>query len=73
MRRSVMDVYNRWLDRSLSGKTLEANCRNYYHSASGRNVVTFPWRGTVYVLLTWLGGFGSYTRRATGRAERRSL
>jgi cation diffusion facilitator CzcD-associated flavoprotein CzcO len=70
--RWLLDAYNGWLDRSLAGKTLEANCSNYYHSASGRNVVTFPWWGTMYALLARLGGFGSYARRAAGRAERGS-
>ncbi len=68
VRRSVMDAYNVLVERSLSAKTLEANCHNYYHSASGRNVVTWPWRGTFYVLATRLCGFALFTRRAA--AER---
>jgi cation diffusion facilitator CzcD-associated flavoprotein CzcO len=71
VRRSAMDFYNRLVDRSLSRKTLEANCHNYYHSASGRNVVTFPWWGTVYVLATRLGGLALTTRRA--EQERKPL
>jgi cation diffusion facilitator CzcD-associated flavoprotein CzcO len=63
VRRSVMDVYNRWVDRALSRKTLEGNCNNYYHTASGKNVVTWPWRGTVYLLATRIGGLASFTRR----------
>jgi hypothetical protein len=63
VRRSVMDVYNRWVDRALSRKTLEGNCNNYYHTASGKNVVTWPWRGTVYLLATRFGGLASFMRR----------
>jgi cation diffusion facilitator CzcD-associated flavoprotein CzcO len=63
VRRSVMDMYNRWVDRALSSKTLEANCNNYYHTATGKNVVTWPWRGTVYLLATRFGGLASFTRR----------
>jgi hypothetical protein len=69
VRRGIMDIYNFFVNRSLSQKTLEANCHNYYHSASGRNVVTWPWRGTWYVILTNIAGIAQFTRRATG--ERR--
>jgi len=69
VRRSVMDAYNVLVARSLAKKTLEGNCHNYYHSASGRNVVTWPWRGTFYVLATRLCGLALFTRHAT--AERR--
>jgi cation diffusion facilitator CzcD-associated flavoprotein CzcO len=68
VRRSVMDAYNVLVEHSLSKKTLEGNCHNYYHSASGRNVVTWPWRGTFYALATRLCGLALFTRRAT--AER---
>ena len=70
VRRSVMDLYNRWVDRALSRKTLEGNCHNYYHSASGKNVVTWPWRGTVYVLATRFAGFALVTRRLEQEARR---
>ncbi|MFO1281569.1 MAG: NAD(P)/FAD-dependent oxidoreductase [Burkholderiales bacterium] len=80
VRRSFMDAYNRALDRSLSGKALEAGCSNYYHSASGRNVVTFPWRGSVYALLTRFGALGQVAicadrerRRGHRRVERSSV
>jgi cation diffusion facilitator CzcD-associated flavoprotein CzcO len=66
VRRGVMDAYNILVERSLAKKTLEGNCHNYYHSASGRNVVTWPWRGTVYALATRLCGFALFTRRASG-------
>jgi cation diffusion facilitator CzcD-associated flavoprotein CzcO len=69
VRRSVMDAYNGLVANSLAKKTLEGNCHNYYHSASGRNVVTWPWRGTFYALATRLCGFALFTRHAT--AERR--
>lgn len=69
VRRSVMDAYNVLVARTLAKKTLEGNCHNYYHSASGRNVVTWPWRGTFYALATRLCGFALFTRHAT--AERR--
>jgi cation diffusion facilitator CzcD-associated flavoprotein CzcO len=69
VRRSVMDVYNAMAQRKLAKSTQEANCHNYYHSASGRNVVWWPWRGTLYVLATRLCGFALFTRRAP--AERR--
>jgi hypothetical protein len=71
VRRGVMDFYNRRVTIALSKKTLEGDCSNYYHSASGKNVVTWPWWGSIYVLLTRIGGLGCYTRRAsTERAPR---
>jgi hypothetical protein len=73
VRRSVMDAYNRLVDRALSRKTLEGNCHNYYHSASGRNVVTWPWRGTVYLLATRLAGFALTTRRLVDEPHRAHL
>jgi cation diffusion facilitator CzcD-associated flavoprotein CzcO len=63
VRRSVMDAYNALVDRSLAKSTQEGNCHNYYHSASGRNVVWWPWRGSIYVLATRLCGFALFTRR----------
>ena len=63
VRRGAMDLYNRWVDRALSQKTLEGACNNYYHSAAGRNVVTWPWRGTVYVVATKLGLLACVTRQ----------
>lgn len=73
VRRSVMDAYNALVNRSLSSKTLSGNCHNYYHSASGRNVVTWPWRGTVYVLATRLCGFALFMRRADVECKPRHL
>jgi len=73
VRRSVMDFYNRHVTRALSKKTLEGDCSNYYHSASGKNVVTWPWWGSVYVILTRLGGLACYTRRATAETAPRHL
>ena len=70
VRRSVMDVYNGMVDRSLSKSTQAANCHNYYYSASGRNVVWWPWRGTIYVLATRLCGFALFTRRAADSTPR---
>ncbi len=70
VRRSIMDAYNRLVDRSLSKSTQAANCHNYYYSASGRNVVWWPWRGSLYVLATRLCGFALFTRRAS--ADRRT-
>ncbi len=64
VRRGVMDFYNRHVTIAISKKTLEGECSNYYHSASGKNVVTWPWWGSVYVLLSHLGGLACYTRRA---------
>ncbi len=73
VRRGVMDLYNRWVDRALSGKTLEGNCHNYYHTATGKNVVTWPWRGTVYVLATRLCGWACTLRRVSDEPTRRHL
>jgi cation diffusion facilitator CzcD-associated flavoprotein CzcO len=73
VRRGVMDYYNRHVTLALSKKTLEADCSNYYHSASGKNVVTWPWWGSVYVLLTHIGGLGCYTRRASTEHAPRHL
>lgn len=64
VRTSVMDLYNGFVQRSLAKKTLEGNCHNYYHAASGKNVVTWPWWGSVYVLLTRLSRFALTARRA---------
>lgn len=73
VRRGVMDFYNRRVTLALSKKTLEGDCSNYYHSASGKNVVTWPWWGSVYVLLTHIGGLGCYTRRAGAEPAPRHL
>lgn len=73
VRRPVFDVYNRMLDRSLSGKVLEANCSNYYHSASGRNVVTYPWRFTYYAAMTWFANLWTFTRRVADEPHRPHL
>jgi cation diffusion facilitator CzcD-associated flavoprotein CzcO len=62
VRRGAMDLYNRFVQHSLSKKTLEGNCHNYYHTASGRNVVTWPWWGSMYVVLSRLSHFVLYTR-----------
>jgi len=64
VRRGVMDFYNRRVTRSIAKKTLEGDCSNYYHSASGKNVVTWPWWGSIYVLLTHISGLASFTSRA---------
>jgi cation diffusion facilitator CzcD-associated flavoprotein CzcO len=64
VRRSVMDLYNRAVQRALSGNAIEANCHSYYHTATGKNVVTWPWWGSVYVLLTRVSRFALTTRRA---------
>lgn len=69
VRRGVTDAYNRLVDRSLSRKTLEGNCHNYYHSATGRNVVTYPWWGTIYALCTRFGGLACTTRRAANEKK----
>jgi cation diffusion facilitator CzcD-associated flavoprotein CzcO len=73
VRRGVMDLYNRWVDRALSRKTLEGNCHNYYHSGSGKNVVTWPWRGTVFMLATKLGQLAWVTRRVEQEHKRAHL
>ncbi len=64
VRRGVMDLYNRAVQRALSGNAIEANCHSYYHTATGKNVVTWPWWGSIYVLLTWTSRFALITRRA---------
>jgi len=58
-----MNVYNDKLKKSLSGKVLEANCSNYYHTATGRNVVTYPWWGTLYWTLSRLCRLSTVTYR----------
>jgi cation diffusion facilitator CzcD-associated flavoprotein CzcO len=73
VRRGVMDFYNRCVTVALSKKTLEGDCSNYYHSASGKNVVTWPWWGSIYVALTYLGGLGCYTRRAAAERPGRHI
>jgi cation diffusion facilitator CzcD-associated flavoprotein CzcO len=54
VRRAAMKLYSAIIKRSLANKTTEAGCHNYYHTATGRNVVTYPWRGMLYWLLTRL-------------------
>jgi hypothetical protein len=73
VRRGVMDFYNRRVTIALSKKTLEGECSNYYHSASGKNVVTWPWWGSIYWLLTRIGGIACYTRRAVPEKAPRHL
>lgn len=73
VRRSVMDLDNGLIDCSLSRKTVETNCHNCYHSASGRNVVTWRWRESVYLLVTRLGGIALTTRRAAEEKRRAHL
>lgn len=68
LRHSAMDLYNRAVQRALAGNAIEANCHSYYHTATGKNVVTWPWWSSVYLLLTRLGRFAQTTRRAS--AER---
>ncbi len=58
-----MNVYNDKLKKSLSGKVLEANCSNYYHTATGRNVVTYPWWGSLYWTLSRLPWLSTVTYR----------
>ena len=70
VRRGIMDWYNRLVDRSLAKSTQAANCHNYYYSASGRNVVWWPWRGSFYALATRLCGFALFTRRAADSTPR---
>ena len=60
----VMDLYNSFVRRSLAGQVAEAGCNNYYHSASGSNVITYPWTATSYWILSKLGGLASFTSRA---------
>ncbi len=64
VRRVVMDVYNRAVGRALARKTLAGECHNYYHTASGKNVVTWPWRGIVYIIAARLGWLACTMRRA---------
>jgi cation diffusion facilitator CzcD-associated flavoprotein CzcO len=68
---SVSNWYNRMLDRSLSGKVLEANCSNYYHTAAGHNVVTYPWRLTVYRAICRFAGLWNIVKRASDEPVRK--
>lgn len=64
VRRGVMDFYNRAVQRALSGNAIEANCHSYYHTATGKNVVTWPWWSSVYAFLARLDRIAVKTRRA---------
>ena len=64
VRRGAMDLYNRAVQRALSGNAIEANCHSYYHTATGKNVVTWPWWGSIYFVLTRLSRFALVTLRA---------
>jgi cation diffusion facilitator CzcD-associated flavoprotein CzcO len=64
VRRGAMDLYNHAVQRALSGNAIEANCHSYYHTATGKNVVTWPWWGSIYFLLTRLSRLALITRRA---------
>ena len=73
VRRGLADWFTRRVDRELASKTLEANCHNYYHSASGRNVVTWPFRGSTYYLMCRLGWLTQATRRLSDLPQRRHV
>jgi cation diffusion facilitator CzcD-associated flavoprotein CzcO len=70
VRPTFMSFYNERLQKSLSGKVLEANCNNYYHTSTGRNVVTYPWRGAVYWLLCRLSRLSTFTYRLSGEQKK---
>ena len=59
-----MAFYNRKIQQSLSGKVLEGECSNYYRTATGRNVVTYPWSDKLYWLLTRLSWLSTATYAA---------
>ncbi len=53
-RPSAMRRYVDWVDRSIHKRAsaMESGCRNYYHSASGRNVTQWPMSHGPYYALT---------------------
>ncbi|WP_433260986.1 flavin-containing monooxygenase [Actinosynnema sp. CS-041913] len=55
----------RWVDREIvrSTSAMEANCTNYYHSATGRNVTQWPKPHGEYYLLTKILPYFGFVRR----------
>jgi cation diffusion facilitator CzcD-associated flavoprotein CzcO len=64
VRRSVFDIYNRWIQRGMEG-TAWVVSRNYYKAESGKIVTQWPHGALFYGLLTNTLG------RISGRATRR--
>jgi cation diffusion facilitator CzcD-associated flavoprotein CzcO len=48
VRRSVMERYNRGLQRRLHGTVWEAGCSNYFRTPEGKIVTQLPYRGALY-------------------------
>jgi cation diffusion facilitator CzcD-associated flavoprotein CzcO len=71
VRQEFADVYNRWLQERIQG-TAMLTARNYFKSESGRVVTNFPYRISLYWLLTRLLGRVSSieTRLKTERVAR---
>jgi cation diffusion facilitator CzcD-associated flavoprotein CzcO len=66
VRRSVMHAYNRVLSRRLAAmKGWEANCHNYYHGPTGKNVTQWPWNHSTYLGVTRL--LGPWTMKSERR------
>ncbi len=70
VRRRPYEIYNRWIQRSMS-KTAWAMANNYYTSPSGRVVTQWPYGSLAYGALTTLLGpvFESGRRRPTGQSH----
>jgi cation diffusion facilitator CzcD-associated flavoprotein CzcO len=55
VRKSFSVAFNRHLSRALRNvATWEANCHNYYHSSTGKNVTQWPWTHLRYWMWTKL-------------------
>jgi cation diffusion facilitator CzcD-associated flavoprotein CzcO len=55
-RPKALTRYSKWIDEQLvkHASAMEANCNNYYHSATGRNVTQWPRTHAVYYAMTKL-------------------
>jgi cation diffusion facilitator CzcD-associated flavoprotein CzcO len=70
-RPAALDRYVRWVDRQIAthASAMEANCTNYYHAPTGRNVTQWPrthaWYYLVTKMLSPLGFVDSHVRSSS--------
>jgi cation diffusion facilitator CzcD-associated flavoprotein CzcO len=66
-------AWDRWVQRRLGtrGDVFDADCHNYYHSASGKNVTQLPMSAPMYLLATRLLASVGFIRRQSPHEPRR--
>ncbi|PZG46291.1 4-hydroxyacetophenone monooxygenase [Spongiactinospora gelatinilytica] len=64
---AALDRWVRWVDEQLhkNASAMEANCTNYYHSKSGRNVTQWPKPHGEYYLLSKVLPYFGFTERGS--------